>query len=108
MGTFDEFGQPLVGFNKVFPITLGMRRSETNALQPFDFAYRLDQLHKGRFSIACRNIPLAVACDNLAQQSDFPDSAPGQFTAFLDNVGDAPASLFAARVRDNAKGAILI
>src|SRR3954471_22755030 len=52
--------------------------------------------------------PPPVACNDLAEQGNFPDSICDQLPASGYYIRNCPASFFATRVRDNAKCAILI
>src|ERR1051325_3561339 len=85
-----------------------MGRSEANALQPIDGVDRFQQLDESRLTIPGRNLTFAVTGDDLSEQSDFLDPARHQLTAFRDDILDGTAALLTARVRDDAKRAVLI
>src|SRR5579884_1512614 len=70
--------------------------------------HRLKQLHKPRLAVLHRDVALAEARHNLAEQRDLLHAARNQFTAFGDDALDAPAAFFAARERNDAERAILI
>src|ERR1041385_9358697 len=70
--------------------------------------HRLQQLHEGRFAILWRNFPLAITGDDLAEQRDLHDAAPGQLAALGDNIRNRPAPFCAPRVRYDAERAILV
>src|SRR2546421_8237662 len=104
MGAFDQLWQPAIGFDKIVSVTFRMRRSEAQSFETLDLMNGFEQLHKSRFAVLFRNLALAVAGDDLAEQRDFLNAAADQFAAFGDNVGNSSAPLSAARIRNDAKG----
>src|SRR3954469_12509184 len=70
--------------------------------------HRFEQLHERGLAIFSRNGALAITGHDLPQQSDLLHAAPGQLSAFGNNVSNGAASLFPARIWDNAKCAVLV
>src|SRR5580698_1730620 len=67
-----------------------------------------EQLDEGGLAVACRDVALAEAGHDLAEQSDFLYAARNQFVALRDDAFNRPAALLAACVRHDAKSAILV
>src|SRR5665213_644696 len=108
MRALAKLGQAAIGFDQIIAVAFGMRRGETNALQSLQLMHRFEKLHKGRSALAKWNVALAVTGHNLAEQSDFLRAVLRQLAAFLEDVGNGPAALFATRKGYNAKCAVLV
>src|ERR1051326_6117007 len=76
MRAFDELWQTSIRLNEIVAVALWMWRSETNAIQSFDFMYGFEQLNESGFAIHFWNIAFAVTGDDLTEQGDLFDAAP--------------------------------
>src|SRR6266545_4665964 len=100
-----------------------MRRSESDALQPFDLMHGFEELdERGSCDATSRRVesdaPVArkarrrdvaatppITRHNLPKQCDFLHPLRSQLATFRHDVGHAAAAFLAARVRHNAEGA---
>src|SRR3954470_4618224 len=108
MRALHELRQLAVSFDQIVAVAFRVRSGETDALQPLNFMHRFEQLHERGLAIFSRNGALAITGHDLPQQSDLLHAAPGQLSAFGNNVSNGAASLFPARIWDNAKCAVLV
>jgi len=119
-----KFRQLRVGVNQIVAVTFWMRRGETNAFESVNLVDSVKELDESGFFRERRRlagevrvwlarrrrsqVPPAVACNDLAEQSYFLHAARNEFAAFIHDVINRAAAFFAARVGHDAKGAVLI
>ena len=86
----DQLGQTPVSCHQIIAIALRMRRREADALEAFDVMHGFEQLdERGDLPSSRRDVALAVAGDDLAEQSDFLHAARRQLATLGDDVGNA-------------------
>src|SRR4029453_8172009 len=108
MNVLDQVRQPLERVDQIVAEPYRMRRGKTKALQALDFVHGLEQLKKRTFAFPLRKLVAAGQLHDLPKQSDFLHSVPNQIAHFVDDFIDGTASLPAARLRNNAEGAMHI
>ena len=83
-----------------------MRGGEPEPFQAVDFIHRFQQLHERTFAIAFRKFVTAIKIHDLSKQRDFFDTTRDQVAHLPHDLVNGTAALRAARLRDNAKGAM--
>src|SRR5581483_10579770 len=83
-----------------------MRRRKPDALEPLDFVNRFQQLYKGSFTVAFRQLMAAIEVYDLTEQGDFLHTIRDQAAHFCHDLVDRTTPFRAACLRNDTKRAM--
>src|ERR1044072_5545184 len=106
MNVLSQLRQTRNRVDQIVTETNGMRGSKPESFQALDFIHRFQQLYKGTFAIPLWKFVTAIQVYDLPEKGDFFHTMRDQVAHLSHDLIDGTASFCAARLRDDAKGAM--